>query len=69
MVRNKGYKTYQTGHVTIKLTSFCVTLHCTHYPRQLRLSMFGSQALRFAHYECALCRYFVESNVQYKIKE
>jgi len=35
MVHNKGYKTYQTGHVSIKLTSHCVTLHCTNYPRPL----------------------------------
>jgi len=43
MVHSKGYKTYQTGHVTIKLTSFCVTLHCTNCPRPLRLSLVGSQ--------------------------
>jgi len=33
MVRNKGYKTCRTGHVTIKPTSFCATLHCTNYPQ------------------------------------
>jgi len=46
MVNNKGYKTHHTDHVAIKLTSFCVTLHCTNYPRPLRLSLTGSQALR-----------------------
>jgi len=44
-------------HITdwsrIKLTSFCITLHCTHYPRPLRLSLVGSQALRFSRNECA----------------
>jgi len=64
MVRNKGYKTYQTGHVTVKPTSFCVTLHCINCPKPLRLSLVASQ-----DYECALCGYFVESNVQNKIKE
>jgi len=48
VVRNKGCKTYQTGHVTIKLTSFCLTLHCINCPKPLRLSLVGSQALRFA---------------------
>ena len=46
MVNNKSYKTHQTDHVEIKLTSFCVSLHCTNYPRPLRFSLTGNQALR-----------------------
>jgi len=44
MIRDKGYKIYGSGHVTIKLSSFCVTLHCTNYPRTLRFSLVESQA-------------------------
>ena len=64
----KGYKIYRSGHVTIKLSSFCVTLHCTNYPRTLRFSLVESQALRFSQ-RLWTCKYFVETNVQNKIKE
>jgi len=30
------------------ITWFCETLHCTNYPRPLRLRLVGSQALRFS---------------------
>jgi len=48
MVGNKGYKTRHIPLVTYqsKLTSSCVMLHCTNYPRPLRASLVGSQVLR-----------------------
>ena len=69
MFRDKGYKTYQSGHVTLKLSSFCVTLRCTNYSRTLRLSLVGSPALRLRFSQKLwMCKYFVEYNVQNKMK-
>jgi len=68
IVSDKGYKIYRSGHATIKLSSFCVTLHCTNYPRTLRFSLVESQALRFSQ-RLWMWKYFVETNVQNKIKE
>jgi len=48
MVRNKGYKTYRTSRATVKLTSFCVTLHCIKYPRPMILSLVRNRALQFS---------------------
>jgi len=46
------WNSYRTGHASLKLASFCVTLHCTNYPKLLRLSLVGSQALWFSRLIC-----------------
>jgi len=66
LVRNKVYKTYQAGHVTIRLTSFCVTLHCTNQDHWdchwLGVKHCGSHK----QYECALCRILL--SLMFKIR-
>ena len=59
---------YRTGHVIIVLTCLCVTLHCTNYPRSLRLPPAGNQAFRFLR-RLWMFRCFDESNVQNKMKQ
>jgi len=73
MVRNKGYKTYETGHVTIKLTSFCVMRNASLHqlPKNTEIvTLVESQALRsHEDYECAgilLCLMF---KIRYKCTE
>jgi len=66
-LQGSWHKSIPSGHVPINPPSFCVTLHCTNYPRALRLSLIGSQAVRFSQ-RLWMCKYVVETNVQIKIK-